>query len=67
MHRIFIKCPNTGKLVNTGFAMDPPTFNLMPDEQTAIECPHCKSAHEWTKRDALFEKEDGGHQAGKKG
>ena len=55
MHRIFIKCPTTGKLINTGFAMDPDIFTASPIEATPVECPACRQKHAWTKKDALFE------------
>jgi hypothetical protein len=59
VNRIVIKCPITGKLVYTGFAMDPETFNASPvEEMDPIECPACHQMHRWTKKDALFERED---------
>ncbi len=59
VNRIVIKCPNTGTLVYTGFAMDRDTFEAIPIEQMdPIECPACHRMHRWTKKDALFERED---------
>ncbi|HEY8830960.1 MAG TPA: hypothetical protein VIM21_00495 [Gemmatimonadaceae bacterium] len=58
MNRIFIKCPTTGKLVFTGFAMDAQTFEMLPiEEQDPIKCPACKQMHRWKKRDAIFERD----------
>ena len=58
MNRIFIKCPTTGKLINTGFAMDQATFTALPvEEMDPIECPACHQQHRWKKKDALFERE----------
>ena len=55
MHRIFIKCPSTNKLIYTGFAMDAAIFRASPVEQNPIDCPACKQKHSWKKEDALFE------------
>jgi phage FluMu protein Com len=58
VNRILIKCPKTGKLVYTGFAMDAQTFEMLPiEEQDPIKCPACKQMHRWKKRDAIFERE----------
>jgi hypothetical protein len=59
LNRIVIKCPNTGKLIYTGFAMDPQTFGALPiEEMDPLECPACHKIHRWQKKDALFERED---------
>ena len=59
MNRIVIRCPTTGKLIYTGFAMDPETFAASPvEEMDPIECPACHQMHRWAKKDALFERED---------
>ena len=59
MNRIVIKCPNTGKLIYTGFAMDQATFSMLPiEEMDPIECPACHQQHRWQKKDALFERSD---------
>ena len=58
MNRILIKCPRTGQLVYTGFAMDAQTFELLPiEEQDPIQCPACHQMHRWKKRDAILERE----------
>lgn len=58
MNRIMIKCPKTGKLVYTGFAMDAATFEMLPiEEQDPIQCPACRGMHRWKKRDAILERE----------
>lgn len=58
MNRILIKCPKTGKLIYTGFAMDAATFESLPiDEQDPIQCPACHGMHRWKKRDAIIERE----------
>jgi hypothetical protein len=57
LNRIMIKCPKTGKLVYTGFAMDAQTFDALPiEDQDPIQCPACNQMHRWKKRDAIFER-----------
>jgi hypothetical protein len=58
VNRILIKCPNTGKLIYTGFSMDIDTFEASPiEEMDPIECPACRKSHRWAKRDAILERE----------
>lgn len=58
LNRIVIKCPNTGKMIYTGYSMDPLTFGAIPIEQMdPIECPACHKMHRWGKEDALFERD----------
>ena len=58
VNRILIKCPTTGKMIYTGFSMDPETFEASPiEEMYPIECPACHQTHRWTKRDARFERD----------
>jgi len=54
MNQIFIRCPTTGKLVFTGFAMEKSIFENLPAELSAIKCPNCGQEHEWQKKDAIF-------------
>ncbi|MDQ6770551.1 MAG: hypothetical protein M3Z54_11260 [Gemmatimonadota bacterium] len=58
MNRIMIKCPKTGKMIYTGFAMDAETFAISPiEDQDPIQCPECHQLHRWKKRDAILERE----------
>ena len=58
VNRILIKCPNTGKLIYTGFAMDWETFEASPvEEMDPVECPACHQLHRWHKSDAILERE----------
>ncbi len=46
-------------MIYTGYSMDPQTFGMIPIEQMdPVECPACHKMHGWTKKDALFERED---------
>jgi hypothetical protein len=58
VNRILIKCPETGKLIYTGFAMDPGIFLASPVELNPIDCPACRHKHSWTKKDALLESDE---------
>jgi hypothetical protein len=67
VNRIVIKCPNTGKMIYTGYSMDPETFGAIPIEQMdPIECPACHRMHRWGKADALFEREGPSPESAKK-
>jgi len=58
LNRILIKCRNTGKMIYTGYSMDPPTFEASPiEEMDPVECPACHQMHRWSKRDARFERD----------
>ena len=58
VNRILIKCPNTGKMIYTGYSMDPQTFELSPiEEMDPVQCPACHQTHSWTKKQALFERD----------
>ena len=58
VNRILIKCPTTGKMIYTGFSMDPQTFEASPiEEMDPVECPACHQTHRWSKRDARFERD----------
>ena len=55
MNRVFIRCPETGKMVFTGFAMDPKLFESFPELTEAFHCTACGKDHAWKKSDAIFE------------
>jgi hypothetical protein len=58
VNRILIKCPTTGKMIYTGFSMDPQTFEASPiEEMDPVQCPACRQLHRWTKKDARFERD----------
>jgi hypothetical protein len=58
VNRIVIKCPTTGKMIYTGFSMDPQTFEASPiEEMDPIICPACHQTHKWSKKDARFERD----------
>jgi hypothetical protein len=58
VNRVLIKCPTTGKLIYTGYALDAASFAALPiEEMDPIECPACHQTHRWQKRDAILERE----------
>jgi len=50
-----IKCPTTGKDVDTGIAMDLGSFATATFKANAVKCPHCGQTHVWSKQDAFVE------------
>lgn len=54
--RLMIKCPETGKPVFTGIAIDAQSFaSATMTDNTAVNCQHCGNNHKWQKEDAFFE------------
>ncbi|HEY8082783.1 MAG TPA: hypothetical protein VIE64_04400 [Solirubrobacterales bacterium] len=58
MANVMIKCPNTGKLVPTGIAMDAQSFASAQLSNNGLgNCPACGGGHVWSKKDAQLEEE----------
>ena len=57
MARIKIKCPSTGKPVDTGMSMDKSTFNTASISGNSFRCPECEKTHTWNKSEAFLEEE----------
>jgi hypothetical protein len=55
MPRVMIKCPNTNKLVSTGFFMDKSSFDSSVLTNNSILCPACGKKHTWSKSEAVLE------------
>jgi len=49
---VTIKCPKTGKPVNTGITMDKASFGSSTFTSNSVSCPHCGESHKWDKKDA---------------
>ena len=45
MAALFVTCPVTGMLVDSGIEMDETTFAAIPDLPLSIACPHCGKDH----------------------
>jgi hypothetical protein len=50
-----ITCPNTGKLVPTGFTIETSAIKTALLGCNEFECPDCGKGHEWTMADAVSE------------
>jgi len=58
MPEIMIKCPETGKPVSTGIAMDKASFESTDmSDNTLGKCPACGKDHVWSKEDAFLKGE----------
>lgn len=51
MPEIFIRCPNTGKVISTGMAMDQRSFERATG--LSVGCPACGKVHTFTAKDAV--------------
>jgi hypothetical protein len=49
---LMIKCPNTGRAISTGMAMDGPSFASTPVFFSRTFCPFCRTNHHWFAKDA---------------
>jgi hypothetical protein len=47
MGKIMIRCPQTGRSIETGMEMDAERFQRMPVFFSRAYCPHCRIYHEW--------------------
>lgn len=59
MPALMIRCPTSGKPVDTGIALSKDAFHdprtVMDNNETS--CPHCQQIHIWGKKDAFLEGE----------
>ncbi len=59
MPAVMIRCPTSGKTIDTGIALSRNAFDdpecVMEDNVTS--CPHCQQLHTWGKQDAFLEGE----------
>jgi endogenous inhibitor of DNA gyrase (YacG/DUF329 family) len=58
MSAVMIRCPKTGKPVNTGVTASKRRFETELFEGYAVSCPHCKKVHAWKSTDAYLQKSD---------
>jgi hypothetical protein len=47
MGMIMVRCPNTGRSIETGMKMEAARFQRMPVFFSRTYCPHCRLHHEW--------------------
>ena len=48
---VFIKCPNTGALVNTGHKVTKSVFGDEEKPYGVFNCSSCNEAHSWSSED----------------
>ena len=51
-YEAFIKCPETNKLVNTGYKPKESSFNENEKPYGAFNCSSCHEAHHWSYEEA---------------
>jgi hypothetical protein len=52
MGAVMIRCPNTGRAIPTGLVADRVTFNSAPVFFARVNCPICRTEHEWFAKEA---------------
>ena len=52
METIYMLCPTTRQLVNTGIQMTAEAFQTWTYTGAGMPCPHCGETHVWSKQDA---------------
>lgn len=51
-YEAFIKCPKTGELVSTGYALQKESFDKDEKPSGGFNCPSCKEIHHWSYENA---------------
>lgn len=54
MATIVIKCPTTGKLIDTKWQVSPEHFETSDYVNNKVTCPHCGGNHVWSKKDVIL-------------
>jgi len=54
MSELLYRCPQTGRELALGIALDPDVFARARLDYRTIFCPHCGQKHEWTKEEVYF-------------
>ena len=54
IHRVVIKCPNTGLVVSTVLRLRPAAFEALAGEHR-FRCERCGQIHVWSRGDAWLE------------
>ena len=52
--QLLVRCPETGKLLPIGIAMDAGPFERSNFVDNAASCPHRGGTHRWSKADAIL-------------
>ena len=51
---LLIRCPRTNRLIETGVAIDPMTYESGTFLNNSSGCPYCGEAHTWSKENTLL-------------
>ena len=49
---VMIRCPQTGREIPTGIVTDRESFRAMPVFFARVNCPICRTEHEWFAKEA---------------
>jgi endogenous inhibitor of DNA gyrase (YacG/DUF329 family) len=52
--RILVRCPATGRLVETGKTVEESLWAEAKLNRPRLSCPHCGKIHSWTKTDVVL-------------
>jgi hypothetical protein len=52
MGNVMVKCPGTGREIPTGMIADPVSFRSSPVFFARVDCPLCRTQHEWFAQEA---------------
>jgi hypothetical protein len=55
IHRVMVRCTESGEGVPTGMRIDPASFKTNNRRAHTFMCPHCFHEHTWSKDDAWTE------------
>jgi hypothetical protein len=57
MAAVMIRCPESGRVISTGYDVDPERFRKTPVFFARSLCPFCRTEHEWFAKNAWVEGE----------
>jgi hypothetical protein len=63
MGMIMFRCPQTGREISTGLAIEPARFKALPVFFSRSYCPICRTEHEWFAQEAWVREESPHPQA----
>ena len=55
VHRVMVRCAESGEGVPTGMRVDPASFRPSSQRERTFRCPHCFQEHTWSEHDAWIE------------
>jgi hypothetical protein len=55
LHRVMIRCAESGEGVPTGMRIDPAAFESTDQSEHTLRCPHCFHEHTWSNYNAWTE------------